>query len=694
VGRSRVSVFPVQVFATEKGKIEKVPRVKWRDLSTTDSETIKSWWKQWPDSLPGIDLAKIGVVVLDGDRHGGPDGVAGLAQLFKEHNLDTSAIPIVVTLQNGGRHAWFKQPTDLNGSEPLGNRDRAIRDSGINVRGHGGFVVAPGAKFRSNQYQRCHGTPSTIEAFRNGTIPVLPPSLVELLQAEATAKPESNAAATPTPTPVPKPNGSSHHRAPPPREEAYADTALRNTINELAAMPPESGRNIELNTAALKMGHQVAAGRIDRATVEKGLYDASVANGLVKDTSANAVRATIASGLNTGIKEPSPPLQDRPLTNGGSYKATLKTTTAAFAAGTGELLSVCAADVKMKIITWLWPDRFAIGKLGLIVGLPDEGKGQILSFFCAAVTTGGNWPMDEGRAPQGNVILFSDEDDPNDTLVPRLAAAGADLGRVHIIKMVRHDEQKERLFSLVTDLEALRKKISGVGDVKLVVIDPITAYLGFGTVDSFRTADVRAVLTPLVALAAEMKVAIIAVMHFNKKMDVTNALLRISDSLAFGAVARHVYGVIDDSENRRKLFVRAKNNVSARSKNQTLAYQFGAREVGKDEETGQSITAPYILWEPNYIDVTASEAMQAVAENRSLRTRDDAKQLLADHVVADKGILVDKLKEIAEANGISWITMRRAKNDLGIVAEKDNTTPDGPWYWKRPGKRENTDGDF
>ena len=43
-----------------------------------------------------------------------------------------------------------------------------------------------------------------------------------------------------------------------------------------------------------------------------------------------------------------------------------------------------------------------------------------------------------------------------------------------------------------------------------------------------------------------MKVAIIAVMHFNKKMDVTNALLRISDSLAFGAVARHVYGVIDD----------------------------------------------------------------------------------------------------------------------------------------------------
>src|SRR4051812_46165264 len=98
-----VSVFPVQLIATEKG-VEKKPRVKWREQSTTDTEAIRAWWRQWPDSLPGIDLAKIGVVVLDGDRHGGPDGVAGLDRLFKEHSLDTSAIPMVITLQNGGRH--------------------------------------------------------------------------------------------------------------------------------------------------------------------------------------------------------------------------------------------------------------------------------------------------------------------------------------------------------------------------------------------------------------------------------------------------------------------------------------------------------------------------------------------------------------------------------------------------------------
>ena len=466
------------------------------------------------------------------------------------------------------------------------------------------------------------------------------------------------------------------------REQSYAEGALRNQANEIAATRPESGRNNELNNAALKMGHQVAAGRIDRSTVEQTLYNASMANGLVKDTGPNAVRATIASGLNKGITEPSPPLQDRPYGRNGSGSGSYKTSLISTAAAIGELLSVRADTIKMKIITWLWPDRFAIGKLGLVVGLPDEGKGQLLSFFCAAVTTGGEWPMNEGQAALGSVIVFSDEDDAADTLAPRLEAARADRSRIHIIKMF-HADGTDRVFSLVTDLEALRRTIVNIGDVKLVIIDPITAYLGFGTVDSFRTADVRALLTPIVTLAAEMKIAVIGVMHFNKKMDVTNALLRISDSLAFGAVARHVYGVIDDAENKRKLFVRAKNNVSAKDKNKTLAFRFGAREVGEDDENGQTITAPHIIWEPAYVDITAMEAMQAVADNRSPGAKDAAKKLLQE-MLAKGGLPAGEVEEAAEANGISRATLRRAKEELGVVAEKDKTK-DGKWYWKLPG---------
>jgi hypothetical protein len=258
-----------------------------------------------------------------------------------------------------------------------------------------------------------------------------------------------------------------------------------------------------------------------------------------------------------------------------------------------------ANTVEMRPLTWLWPDRFAIGKLGLIAGLPDEGKGQIFCDMAARVTRGNVWPCGEGRAPLGNVIHMSAEDDPADTIVPRLTAAGADLSRIELMSMVQ-DKGKDRMFSLITDLPLLRQKIIEVGDVRMVQIDPISAYLGVGKVDSYRTTDVRAVLAPLVDLALEMRVSIVGIMHFNKKLDVMNALLRISDSLAFGATARHAFAAVDDPHNRRKLFIRGKNNL-ARKDLKALAYNFGIKEVQ------DGIWAPYIDWHLEHVDVTATE---------------------------------------------------------------------------------------
>jgi hypothetical protein len=224
-----------------------------------------------------------------------------------------------------------------------------------------------------------------------------------------------------------------------------------------------------------------------------------------------------------------------------------------------KLQSIRASEVTMTAVQWLWPSRFALGKLGLIVGLHEEGKGQVLCYIAAQVTKAGPgaWPCGEGYAPKGNVILLTAEDAIDDTVAPRLEAAGADRTRIEIINMVG-ERDSERMFSLHTDLALLREKIMEVGNVVLVLVDPISAYFGVGKVDSYRTTDVRAVLGPLVSLATELKVAVIGIMHFNKKLDVTNVLLRISDSLAYGATARHVYGVVNDPDNHRKLMVRAK----------------------------------------------------------------------------------------------------------------------------------------
>jgi hypothetical protein len=266
------------------------------------------------------------------------------------------------------------------------------------------------------------------------------------------------------------------------------------------------------------------------------------------------------------------------------------------------LRSVRASDIKMAAVDWLWPNRFAIGELGLLVGLPDEGKGQILCDMAARVTRGSDWPCGEGRAQKGKVLFLTAEDSLEKTVKPRLAAAGADMDHVEIIQMVEDgDNGKSRMFSLVTDLGLLRDKIKQVGDVKLILIDPIASYLagnGKGKVDTFRTVDVRAAISPVVALADELKVAIVGVMHFNKKTDVDNVMLRVSDSLAFPAISRHVYGVVDDPKNSRKLFVRGKNNIADRAmSDKTLAYHFEARDVGVDQKTGEAIIAPHIVME-------------------------------------------------------------------------------------------------
>jgi putative DNA primase/helicase len=240
-------------------------------------------------------------------------------------------------------------------------------------------------------------------------------------------------------------------------------------------------------------------------------------------------------------------------------------------------------------IEWLWPDRFALGKIGLIAGLPDYGKGLIAAFITAAVTAGVELPCGEGTAPQGNVIWFNAEDGARDTIKPRLLAAGADLRRVHIVNTTRKGG-KNKTFNLATDVHRLRKLIKRIGNVVLVIIDPVGAYLGVGKVDSRSASDVRGVLTPLKDMAEELNVAVIGIAHFNKKDDVKSAILRICDSIAWAAAPRHVFAVLDNPEDKDgKLFAKAKNNLGRDTK--TLRYGKGVKELGRDK--GIQIEAAY-----------------------------------------------------------------------------------------------------
>src|SRR5215472_9927237 len=113
--------------------------------------------------------------------------------------------------------------------------------------------------------------------------------------------------------------------------------------------------------------------------------------------------------------------------------------------------SRCAATIQSEKVEWLWHARIARGKHTCIAGEPGTGKSQLSIAIIAAVTTGDQWPCGEGVAPIGNAIILGAEDSAADTIVPRLKAAGADLGRVHVVSTV---------VNLQRDLGLLEKKIN------------------------------------------------------------------------------------------------------------------------------------------------------------------------------------------------------------------------------------------
>jgi Bifunctional DNA primase/polymerase, N-terminal/Family of unknown function (DUF5906) len=258
------------------------PLVTWSSESTADTATVTRWWQQYPHAVPGLDLGKCGLVVLDGDRHDPKvDGVAALRLLLRQSKLQLSAVPMVRTPRDGA-HVYFTQVTPA-----LTNR-RGQLPPGVDIRGVGGFVVAPGAVLPDGRcYAALAGRPDLALAFTAKTIPAVPASIIALVD-----PPRRHAKA------------ATQHRGPVrPRERAYAKATLRKLASELAATAPGK-RNEKLNRAAFILGTMVSRDWIARDEVEDALRVAMEQNGYAADKGSRAVDATLKSGLEAGMDDP------------------------------------------------------------------------------------------------------------------------------------------------------------------------------------------------------------------------------------------------------------------------------------------------------------------------------------------------------------------------------------------------------
>ena len=141
--------------------------------------------------------------------------------------------------------------------------------------------------------------------------------------------------------------------------------------------------------------------------------------------------------------------------------------------GDDGVVLTCAASLTPSPVSWLWRGWLAQGKLHILAGAPGQGKTTLALSLAATITTGGCWP-DGTRSPSGNVVIWSGEDDPADTLLPRLLAMGADPHCVHFITGARVGSEVVP-FDPARDMTQLLAKAEQIGDVRLLIVDPIVS---------------------------------------------------------------------------------------------------------------------------------------------------------------------------------------------------------------------------
>jgi len=336
------------------------------------------------------------------------------------------------------------------------------------------------------------------------------------------------------------------------------------------------------------------------------------------------------------------------------------------------------ANVPQREMRWLWPGKIPLGKLTLLAGDPELGKSFLTIDMAARVTSGSAWPDGTPSVP-GSVIFLNAEDELADTVCPRLHQAGAELSKCAALAAVRSEaDGLAQPLSLARDLRAVRETLLTRPDCRLIVIDPISAYMGY--VDSNSNTDVRTLLFPLSQLAAEFDVAIVVVTHFNKKGS-GRTIYRAMGSLAFVAASRSAWVLVRDPEDEgRRIFLPLKSNLSDKSAG--MAFRLQA-------PTGAAVAK--IDWESEAVIESADQLLcVSGAFNKAAQTYRDEESYALKRLreALTEGPVEQKwLFSLFRPPCVSDPQLYRAADKLGVIKMKESYS-NTSWVWALPEHRE------
>ena len=607
----------------QEGDRLKRPRIKWQQYQKDDvtEEQIEQWWGQKPSSNIGIVTGKE-IVVVDADS---PE-----AEQWARDNL--SPTQWEVTTGNGAHFYYCYSPASDSIKNSAGN--------GLDVRGKGGYVVAPGSIHLSGvRYSWVEKVGFTADYANE--LPELTAEHLQLIKAY------QKTGAAPVST-------TSGH-------QSFGD--MRTVPNAPGRPAKKGSRNNELARFAGKLFSKGLS--IEEVSEECDEWNDHLEDPLEIEEVLNTVasiekthernQAKVAKA----VKEPLESVDAKPrLARRSNTRERRLLATRNF------------GDIESKQVQWLWRGRIP-SKLTILAGNPGCGKSQITIAMAATVSIGGCWP-DSTPCEKGSVIFICCEDDASDTIKPRLEAAGADCSKITIVDGVRNEDGTVAGWDLEDGAEYLGDLCGRLGDVRLIVIDPITAYLGGS--DGHSTSDVRGLLAPLMSLADKREIAVIAISHLNKNSG-GEAIGRITGSGAYVAAARAAF-LVGEHPDEEGAYCMA--TLKANLSKEKTAVGYSVRTV----TTKDHIETSRVEWMLGVIDIDADTLMKPKRtpidmDVQSAKT--DAAAFLIS-MLKDGPVLSTTVYKEADEAGIAEATLKRAKKSIGIRSDKEGSK----WYTALP----------
>lgn len=332
----------------------------------------------------------------------------------------------------------------------------------------------------------------------------------------------------------------------------------------------------------------------------------------------------------------------------------------------------CGADLTPQPVRWLWTHWLARGKLHILAGAPGQGKTTLALAMAATATIGGKWP-DGSRCEQGNVLIWSGEDDPADTLLPRLLASGAKKERCFFIDGARRDGEVVP-FDPARDLAQLRAAIERIGGIQLLIVDPVVSAVAG---DSHKNTEVRRALQPLVDLAAACDCAVLGITHFAKGGQGTDPTQRVVGSVAFSAVARIVMvaaKVKGEEEGKdARILARSKSNIGP----DDGGFEYHLEQA----EPLPGIQASHIAW-GKAVQGTARELLTD-PDSEQPDDGGDACEMLRAELAADSWTQADTACQPLKDAGFTKKQIWAASKKLLVIRKKGGMK--GGWYWRLRG---------